>query len=118
MFKRPIAHVLEKRIREPRRFIQTLIGPRQTGKTTLVQQVMADLAIPTLYASADEPVLKHTTWVEQQWEAARFKTKTDAGYKKALLVLDEIQKIPAWSDAVKRLWDEDSPRVGLSTWLS
>ncbi|HXF44792.1 MAG TPA: ATP-binding protein, partial [Burkholderiaceae bacterium] len=26
----------------------------------------------------------------------------------AVLVLDEIQKIPGWSEAVKRLWDEDT----------
>jgi predicted AAA+ superfamily ATPase len=25
-----------------------------------------------------------------------------------VLVLDEIQKIPAWSETVKRLWDEDT----------
>ena len=25
-----------------------------------------------------------------------------------MLVLDEIQKIPAWSETVKRLWDEDT----------
>lgn len=108
MFKRPIAHALEKRLNEPRRFIQALIGPRQTGKTTLVQQVMTGLKIPTHYASADEPVLKDTSWIEQQWETARFKSKTDTGYKQALLVLDEIQKISDWSETVKRLWDEDS----------
>src|SRR3989337_2417314 len=26
----------------------------------------------------------------------------------ALLVLDEVQKITGWADAVKRLWDEDT----------
>jgi predicted AAA+ superfamily ATPase len=31
---------LLKRIREKRRFMQVLAGPRQTGKTTLVRQVM------------------------------------------------------------------------------
>lgn len=25
-----------------------------------------------------------------------------------MLVLDEIQKIPSWSETVKRLWDEDT----------
>jgi hypothetical protein len=25
-------------------------------------------------------------------------------------VLDEIQKIPSWSETVKRLWDEDTQR--------
>src|SRR5207253_4649103 len=40
-----------------------------------------------------------------QWEAARLDASGKAG---ALLVLDEIQKIPAWSETVKRLWDEDT----------
>ena len=30
-----------------------------------------------------------------------------------MLALDEIQKIPDWSEAVKRLWDEDTRRKTL-----
>ena len=26
----------------------------------------------------------------------------------AVLVIDEVQKVPRWSEAVKSLWDEDS----------
>ena len=33
--------VLE-RIKEPRRFIQVLAGPRQVGKSTLMDQVLAE----------------------------------------------------------------------------
>jgi len=32
----------------------------------------------------------------------------DAGRRGAVLVFDEIQKIPDWSEVVKRLWDEDT----------
>ena len=39
MQKRPIFNQLIGRIREPRRFIQVLLGPRQVGKTTLALQV-------------------------------------------------------------------------------
>ena len=63
MFKRPIHSVLIERISESRRFMQILYGPRQTGKTTLAHQVMADLSIPSHYASADEPTLKDRTWI-------------------------------------------------------
>lgn len=108
MFKRSIYNLLKDRINEPRRFIQALIGPRQSGKTTLARQILDDLEIPTHYGSADEPVLKDTTWIEQQWETARIKLKSGKENKNALLVLDEIQKIPGWSETVKRLWDEDS----------
>ncbi|MDX2107199.1 MAG: AAA family ATPase [Candidatus Melainabacteria bacterium] len=41
----------------------------------------------------------------QQWDAARLQIKDKNG---AVLVLDEVQKAPGWSESVKRLWDEDS----------
>jgi len=105
MFKRPVYSVIKQRLSEPRRFIQVLSGPRQTGKTTLALQIIADLNIPSHYASADEPLLKHRTWIEQQWEIARLKIKAT---KSGLFVLDEAHKIEGWSETVKRLWDEDS----------
>ena len=108
MFQRPICNILLGRIHEPRRFIQALAGPRQTGKTTLAKQTMELLDIPNHYASADEPALKDSTWIEQQWEVARTKLRLDTSFKKALFVLDEVQKITGWSETVKRLWDEDS----------
>lgn len=40
MIRRSIHDVLLRRLREPRRFIQVLAGPRQVGKTTLARQVM------------------------------------------------------------------------------
>lgn len=45
-------------------------------------------------------------WIAQQWEAARLLAKD--GRSGAVLALDEVQKIPGWSETVKRLWDEDS----------
>ncbi|NOY64259.1 MAG: ATP-binding protein [Nitrospirae bacterium] len=107
MYKRPIYKTLLKRISEPRRFIQVLAGPRQTGKTTLAMQLIDALNIPCHYATADEPALKDLVWIEQQWETIRAKLKR-TGRKKGFLVLDEIQKIQGWSEAVKRLWDEDT----------
>jgi hypothetical protein len=59
---------LLSRIREPRRFIQVLAGPRQVGKTTLARQVIESAGLPAHYASADEPTLRDQTWLEQQWE--------------------------------------------------
>lgn len=108
MFQRPICNILLGRIHEPRRFIQALAGPRQTGKTTLAKQTMELLDIPNHYASADEPALKDSIWIEQQWEVARTKLRLDTSFKKALFVMDEVQKITGWSETVKRLWDEDS----------
>lgn len=105
--RRPFSDMLANWLAEPRRFMQVVAGPRQVGKTTLVQQVVDTLDLPTRYASADEPMLRGADWIAQQWEAARI-TAAGAGKQGALLVLDEIQKIPGWSESVKRLWDEDT----------
>lgn len=105
MFKRAIYHILLKRLKEKRKFIQVLGGPRQVGKTTLVQQVIESLKVPSIYASADEPTLQNHTWIQQQWDLARISAKQ---HKDTILLLDEIQKIPDWSEIVKKLWDEDT----------
>ena len=95
---------LAQRIREPRRFIQVLRGPRQTGKTTLARQLIDTTEVQCHYASADEPALKGREWILQQWDLARIKARKE----KSVLILDEIQKIPGWSEVVKHLWDEDT----------
>jgi predicted AAA+ superfamily ATPase len=99
-----------QRLQEPRHFIQVLAGPRQVGKTTAVRQVLENLGIPFHYASADEPTLHGRVWIEQQWEIGRLRAKNAQGKTEAVLVLDEIQKIPRWSDLVKLHWDEDSAK--------
>jgi len=105
MFKRSIFHTLLSRLQEERRFIQILAGPRQSGKTTLARQALKEIGLPGHYASADEPTLRGRTWIEQQWELGRLRAG-EAG--DGLLVLDEVQKAPGWSETVKRMWDEDS----------
>ncbi len=103
-YRRPQSKVLARRLAEPRRFIQVVAGPRQVGKTTLVQQVVEAARAPVQFASADEPTLRGAEWIDQQWEAARLM----AGKRDAVLVIDEVQKVTGWSETVKRLWDEDS----------
>jgi predicted AAA+ superfamily ATPase len=96
------------RLVEPRRFIQVVTGPRQVGKTTLVRQAVEQFpALSCHWASADEPVINTTVWLTQQWELARLKCGENGT---ALLVLDEIQKIPRWATQVKQLWDEDTAK--------
>ena len=107
MCSRHQGDVHARRLRERRRFIQVVAGPRQVGKTTLVRQVAEASGLVYRYASADEPTLRGGEWIAQQWDAARLATE-DAGRRGTLLVLDEIQKISGWSEAVKRLWDADT----------
>lgn len=106
-YSRPQSRTLARRLGEPRRFMQVVAGPRQVGKTTLVRQVAEGSGLVIHYASADEPTLRGHGWIAQQWEAARL-AAGGAGRRRAVLILDEIQKIPGWSETVKRLWDEDT----------
>jgi predicted AAA+ superfamily ATPase len=108
MFIRQVYSTLLGRILEPRRFLQVLAGPRQTGKTTLARQLLQAFEGPGHYASADEPTLEDRVWIAQQWEVARLRAAGTGARPGALLVLDEVQKVRGWSETVKRLWDEDT----------
>ncbi len=103
-FIRPYAEALRSRLAEPRRFIQVVAGPRQVGKTTLVQQVTETANVPVIFVSADEPTLRGKDWIAQQWESARLALRSHG----AILVIDEVQKAVGWAESVKRLWDEDA----------
>lgn len=123
MKKRPIFFELLKRLKEPRHFIQVLLGPRQVGKTTMATQAVEEVGIPTHYASADLATLQDLSWVKQQWETAR--QKANSSPRGAILMIDEVQKIPSWSELIKSLWDEDTKNktklsvllLGSSPWL-
>lgn len=104
-YKRDIVPQLRQRLAEPRRFIQVVIGPRQVGKTTAVQQAVAEWNGHVVYGSADLPAPPQPAWIEQLWETARLRAKEQ---KPVVLVIDEAQKVARWSEVVKRLWDEDS----------
>jgi len=106
-YERPMAKLLSPRLKEPRRFIQVVTGPRQVGKTTLVRQVLDASDMAFRYASADEPTLRGRQWLEEQWDVARL-LQRQKGTKGAILAVDEVQKTSGWSEVVKRLWDEDS----------
>ncbi len=106
-FVRPQAAELAKRLAEPRRFIIAVAGPRQVGKTTLIRQVIEAAGVTARFTSADEPTLRGPEWLSQQWEAARIEARS-SGDTGAVLVIDEVQKLPGWAETVKRLWDEDT----------
>jgi uncharacterized protein len=109
IFRNQLAN-FTNRLAEPRRFLQVLAGPRQVGKTTLIKQALTKLksANPMLAqhsVSADNPGLVGSSWLKTQWETARSLSK-QAG--SCILVLDEVQKLPNWTEEIKQLWDEDT----------
>ena len=107
MFERPHLQQIIKRMAEPRKFMQVIFGPRQVGKTTLVNQMVKKYSFGSLVVSADAIDAYNTYWLEQQWELARIKL-TQSGGEEFLLVVYEIQKIDNWSEKVKSLWDQDT----------
>lgn len=84
--------------------IQVIIGARQVGKTTLALQILKSWQGPCLYETADRPNTPSADWIEERWEKVRALV---SGRQRVLLVLDEVQKIPQWSQKVKALFDED-----------
>ena len=123
-FQRAQVATLVHRLGEPPRRIIALFGPRQSGKTTIVRQALRRIDSPSLYLPVDEPDSpmvrippspagtaapgrqpRDVEWLVLRWEAAR--REAEGSPRGAVLVLDEIQKIPQWSETVKGLWDAD-----------
>lgn len=90
-------------MREPRKFIQVLAGPRQVGKSTLIGQVLETCSLPHYLYNADSIDENDTDWIRRIWESVRTIIDTQ-GLAESVLVIDEIQKIKQWSEAVKREW--------------
>lgn len=62
-------------------------------------------AVESLTTFEDSGQPRNTAWLVSQWQRARAAARaSESGY---VLVLDEIQKISRWSEAVKGLWDAD-----------
>ena len=107
MIERDQLQAFTNRILEPRKFIQVLMGPRQVGKTTMAAQMLKKIKIPYIFESADAVSAINSAWIEQKWETARLKMRVQQA-KEFILVIDEVQKIPNWSETVKSLWDRDT----------
>lgn len=105
LYERPFVARLLQRLHTPPPFLQLIVGPRQVGKTTGIRQLMARCGYPSHYANADDVWVGDRSWLLQQWQQAL--TLGDG----ALLVIDEVQKIPDWPETIKALWDTDRGRL-------
>ncbi|MEA3363074.1 MAG: ATP-binding protein [Thermodesulfobacteriota bacterium] len=99
-YERPFVEQLEKRLPSERLLIQVLIGPRQVGKTTGMRQLLARYPGKSNYANADDLLMTDRHWLLEQWQKALVSGEG------SLLVIDEVQKVPDWSNTLKALWDK------------
>lgn len=146
-FSREQATKLQQRLDEPPVFIIVVAGPRQVGKSTLVRQVLAGRA--SSFIAVDQPLADSPAnfdsvnfsaalstrfipgaqptaqWLIEQWASARSQARALEKDQSFILAIDEIQKIPRWSEVVKGLWDADRVEglnlhvvlLGSSPWL-
>ena len=127
-FHRPVGKLISDRLAEAPDRIQILAGPRQVGKTTLVEQILnrADrpVASRTLLAAEASPLAADASlswtrplridvdWLVAQWARAEVSAKAwqesdhpCAKITPFVLAIDEIQRLTQWSTVVKGLWD-------------
>lgn len=108
---REFQKVLSKRLAEPAPLIQILLGARQVGKTIAAKAIYAEWQGAKLYASADMPTPPTADWIKWQWGKA-----LEMG-KGVLLIIDEVQKVPGWSEQIKELFDNERGRGNLKVLL-
>lgn len=106
MYIRPSYATVRERLLEPKNKMQVIAGPRQVGKSTLVEQVCRSLEIPSFIFNADAIPVDDNDWIRRVWESVRIQVRNQS-LSEAILVIDEIQKLKQWSEVVKREWDID-----------
>ena len=111
MFERKqVATIKQRMLEEDNPYIQVVVGPRQTGKSTMLAQALGGIDKLAHSVSADDILAPGEEWIRQEWQQARnLQRMSDAP---VILILDEIQKIGGWPNIVKGLWDADR-REGL-----
>ncbi len=102
-----------------------LRGPRQVGKTTLLEQVIAELLSEgvepqrILRVQFDElpdlvgpklPILQLAWWFEDKILGRTFNAAARAG-RPAFLLFDEVQNLAGWAPQLKQLVDLNTVRV-------
>ncbi|CCB90174.1 ATP-binding protein [Simkania negevensis] len=99
IFKRALKEKLIQTLKRGKSVL--LLGPRQTGKTTLIQEFKADLEVTLLISKT-----------RRQYEAdpdqliREVKALNNSKISLPLVIIDEVQKVPALMDCVQYLIDK------------
>ncbi|MDQ6968415.1 MAG: ATP-binding protein [Mariprofundaceae bacterium] len=125
-YQRKEVSLLLNRLKELPRLLLFIAGPRQVGKTTIVRHALSEFrpdhycfvpvdrpdeeqksryTITTSNSYDHSSDVRDIAWLIGKWKRARIAARqSEDGH---ILVFDEIQKLPDWSEAVKGLWDAD-----------
>lgn len=99
MIQREIAPLLHHEIKRGKSIL--LLGPRQTGKSTLISSVETDLTFSLVNPNDRLEFEKDPSKLQHQVEEQSRKKK-----RPALVVIDEIQKVPILMDVAQHLIDQ------------
>src|SRR5450755_2324548 len=146
-FNRHHPLVLDQRLTESPRYLIVVAEPRQIGKSTMVRRLLALRPQNTVaFESVDNPAPARdlrtfgdefpshqalpgaeptADWLVLKWMQARAKARNLPDNVPYILAIDEVQKVPRWSEIVKGLWDADRAQqlnmhvvlLGSSPWL-
>jgi len=97
MIKRTLTTVIDRAWKRGKSIL--LLGPRQTGKTTLARQFEFDLTVQLLSSSLRRQYEMNPDLIIREVAALRLK-------KPARVLIDEVQKVPGLMDSIQLLIDE------------
>ena len=111
MLIRSFQKILQDRLHEKSPLIQILLGPRQVGKTTVAKQILDQWKGHKVMITADGPTPPGAEWIRWNWEKA-LKLAPNC-----LFIVDEVQKVPGWSEIIKVLFDRERGQGNLKVLL-
>jgi len=106
MFRRILQSILERHLARGKSIL--LLGPRQTGKTTLLRQLNCDLRIELIDPRTRQRFEKDPSVLRDEILAL------PKSNQRILVVIDEVQKVPAIMDVVQGLIDNDQAQFILT----
>jgi len=100
-------------------YIVALTGPRQVGKTTLIQKIARELKIQTFYYNFDDALLRAKVsrdfyFLQKDVEARLGKSLDKIDKEKILIIIDEAQKEPSVFDYIKILYEKYKTKIKIA----
>ena len=96
MLQRTLRPVLERHLGRGKSIL--LLGPRQTGKTTLLRQLSPDLSLELIEPRERQRFEKDPSLLRDEIEGL--------GKKRPLVIVDEVQKVPELMDVAQGMIDK------------